>query len=160
MGAKDRVPRRNSRWHGKFEEMAQQYDASEYLCTNDEKQFTGDARQLLQLIYRSEKLPVRIRLYAASKAMEFEPVTVDVTATEEARLTLEELADRATREIEEAFREYEPPPRPAPLPPPAPEPEPAVREFALEGEPVDDEARVRRLRDYRPARRGGSSWTA
>jgi nucleotidyltransferase/DNA polymerase involved in DNA repair len=39
------------------------------------KEFDGDARKLLQIIYRCERLPLKIRLYAATKAVDFEPAT-------------------------------------------------------------------------------------
>jgi len=52
--------------------MSEEYDTSEYLITNKRKIFKGNALELITAMYKAEQLPVRVRLYAASKAAEFE----------------------------------------------------------------------------------------
>jgi hypothetical protein len=53
--------------------MVREAEDAEYLFSSDDKEFTGTAVQLLQAIYKAESLPVKIRLYAASKAADYEP---------------------------------------------------------------------------------------
>jgi hypothetical protein len=52
--------------------MAQDFDSTEFYVTNEARVFGGNAIDLMTALYKSEVLPVRVRLYAASKAYEFE----------------------------------------------------------------------------------------
>jgi hypothetical protein len=52
--------------------MAQDYDASEYIFTNENKVFEGSALDLIKSVYAAEALPIKVRLYAATKAAEYE----------------------------------------------------------------------------------------
>src|SRR6516165_9591510 len=72
MGARDRVPRGRNGFD-KLKTMVREAEDAEYLFSSDDKEFTGTAVQLLQAIYKAESLPVKIRLYAASKAADYEP---------------------------------------------------------------------------------------
>jgi hypothetical protein len=48
------------------------YDKSEYFITNADKVFAGNSLELMVAMYKCEELPVRVRLYAAGKAVEYE----------------------------------------------------------------------------------------
>jgi len=78
MGAKDKAPRKNSRWHGWAEQVSQRYETNEYLNID-----VTNARELLQKIYQDKKVPLRYRIYAAKEAVGFEPAPVVVPAEEE-----------------------------------------------------------------------------
>jgi hypothetical protein len=70
-GARDAAPRKNARLD-RLKSMSQEYDTNEYLITNNERVFGGTALELMTALYKAEQLPVRVRLYAPSKAVEFE----------------------------------------------------------------------------------------
>jgi len=72
MGARDRVPRGKNGFH-KLKTMVREAEDAEYLYSNENKEFTGTAVELLQAVYRCESLPVKIRLYAATKSADIEP---------------------------------------------------------------------------------------
>jgi len=67
--------------------MSEEYDTAEYFVTNAEKQFPGNALELMVALYKAEQLPVRVRLYAASKAVEYE--LTDGKSIEEIRAEIE-----------------------------------------------------------------------
>jgi hypothetical protein len=73
VGSKDRL-RRTSRLRklGKLEPVMQQMDVTEFLITSESKVFYGNALDLIKTIYKCEQIPIRIRLYAANKAAEYE----------------------------------------------------------------------------------------
>ena len=71
--------------------MAAEYDTNEYLFTNDEKVFTGNAIELITAIYKAERLPIRVRLYAATKAVDYENV---------GGKSVEEIREELRRELE------------------------------------------------------------
>jgi hypothetical protein len=84
LGSKNKLPtgRKN---YDEFKKMVYDAELSEYLITNDSKEFAGNALQLMVAIYKAEQLPVKTRLYAAAKACEFEPRIIEQPETEESR---------------------------------------------------------------------------
>jgi len=74
--------------------MSEEYDTNEYLITNERRVFAGNALELMTVMYKAEQLPVRVRLYAASKAVEFE--------CDKSGRTLEEIREEVRRELVEA----------------------------------------------------------
>jgi hypothetical protein len=74
--------------------MSEEYDTNEYLITNEKRVFAGNALELMTVMYKAEQLPVRVRLYAASKAIEFE--------CDKSGRTLEEIREEVRRELIEA----------------------------------------------------------
>ena len=70
-GARDRMPRKSVKLD-RLKSMSPEYDTNEYLITNEARIFGGNALELMTTMYKAEQLPVRVRLYAASKAVEFE----------------------------------------------------------------------------------------
>jgi hypothetical protein len=82
-GSKDRLPRtahHASYNKENFDRLKQMVDASvesEYIYTNKEKVFEGNSLEFIQSVYKCEHMPARIRLYAATKAAEFEPLLAD-----------------------------------------------------------------------------------
>jgi hypothetical protein len=82
-GSKDRLPRtpHHSSFNKKnFNRVKKMVDASvesEYIYTNKDKVFEGNSLEFIQKVYKCEHMPVRIRLYAATKAAEFEPLLAD-----------------------------------------------------------------------------------
>jgi hypothetical protein len=92
-GAKDKLPRGRKNYD-EFKRMVYDAEAAEYLYTNDSKEFDGNALELMTTVYRAEQLPVRTRLYAASKAVEFEPrllPELDIESDEESERKTDEL---------------------------------------------------------------------
>ena len=61
MGRKDTFPR-SQKDYDQLKTMVYDAEVAEFLSTNDNKEFTGTAMELLQSIYRAESLPVKIRL--------------------------------------------------------------------------------------------------
>jgi hypothetical protein len=113
------------------------------------------------------------RLQAAAIVMpymhpRYSTIEARVTVSSKEQLTLEALRDRVDREIDEAFREYQPPKTiehvPGPMGEPAPVPDPPTerigsgpeRAFALEREPAENVEPLRPRRDYRRPRPLGS----
>jgi hypothetical protein len=74
--------------------MSEEYDTNEYLITNEGRVFAGNALELMTVMYKAEQLPVRVRLYAASKAVEFE--------CDKSGRTLEQIREEVRRELVEA----------------------------------------------------------
>src|SRR5215469_12345047 len=71
MGSRDRIPRgRNGL--DQLKHMVREAEGAEYLYTNEEKLFDGTILGFIQAVVRCEALPVKIRLYAANKAVEYE----------------------------------------------------------------------------------------
>ena len=71
MGSRDRIPRgRNGL--DQLKHMVREAEGAEYLYTNEEKIFDGTMLGFIQAVVRCEALPVKIRLYAANKAVEYE----------------------------------------------------------------------------------------
>jgi len=81
-------------------EVAQEYDRSEYFITNAEKQFAGNALELMVAFYKAEQLPVRVRLYAAAKAVEYE-----LTGGKTIEEIRPEIEAEKQEDPEEAYRE-------------------------------------------------------
>ena len=77
--------------------MSEEYDTNEYLITNNERIFGGNALGLMTAIYKAEQLPVRVRLYAASKSVEFE--------SDKSGHILEEIREQVRRELMEADKD-------------------------------------------------------
>jgi hypothetical protein len=77
--------------------MSEEYDTNEYLITNNERIFGGNALEFMTAIYKAEQLPVRIRLYAASKSVEFE--------SDKSGHTREEIREQVRRELMEAYKD-------------------------------------------------------
>jgi hypothetical protein len=75
----------------KMSSMSEDYNTNEYLFTNEERIFGGNALELMVALYKSEQLPVRVRLYAAAKAVEFE--------SDKSGRTLEELKEEVRQEF-------------------------------------------------------------
>jgi hypothetical protein len=48
------------------------FEQTEFLITNKDKEFAGDALGLLRAVYRAEVLPIKLRIYAASQSVKFE----------------------------------------------------------------------------------------
>jgi hypothetical protein len=96
LGARDRMPRKSARLD-RLKSMSQEYDANEYLITNNERVFGGTALELMTALYKAEQLPVRVRLYAASKAVEFE--------SDKSGRTFEEIREEVRRELMEADKD-------------------------------------------------------
>ena len=80
-------------------------ETCEYLYSNDDKKFTGTAAELLQSIYKCESLPVKIRLYAATKSVDIEPrPTVEPTAEDTAAAERE--AEKWREELAAEIRKH------------------------------------------------------
>jgi hypothetical protein len=84
LGAKNRLPhnsaRERARNAGDFERVQRLISdsvASEYLQTGPAALFEGNAADFLVSVYRCEKLPVKVRLYAAREALSYEPNPAD-----------------------------------------------------------------------------------
>ena len=71
VGSRDVVPRA-ARSYEQLKSLSPEFNTSEFFVTNDERVFGGNAVDLMKSIHKAEQLPVRVRLYAASKAAEFE----------------------------------------------------------------------------------------
>jgi hypothetical protein len=72
VGSKNKVPSSKNdvdRLKAMFDDAA----LSEYIFSNEEKLFKGNSLELMQAVYKAEVLPVKLRLYAATRAVEFEP---------------------------------------------------------------------------------------
>jgi hypothetical protein len=84
VGRKDTLPRspRNPAYHKGFDRLKEMVDSSveaEYMHSNDEREFKGNSLEFLKATYRCERLPVRLRVYAATKLAEYEaPAVVDM----------------------------------------------------------------------------------
>jgi hypothetical protein len=104
MGAKDRIPRDRAGIE-QLKMMVREAEATEYIYTNDDKIFSGCAVEFLQSVYKCERLPVKIRVYAAKECRDFEPAPPRPAVN----IDLAELARRAEAEIDAAFKEYGPP---------------------------------------------------
>jgi hypothetical protein len=72
MGARDRVPRGKNGFD-QLKTMVREAEEAEYLTTNENKEFTGTPVDFLMAVYRCEALPVKIRLYAAKEAANYQP---------------------------------------------------------------------------------------
>jgi hypothetical protein len=90
LGARDRMPRKSARLD-RLKSMSEEYDTNEYLITNETRIFGGNALELITAMYKAEELPVRVRLYAAAKAVEFE--------SDKSARTLEDIKEQVRREM-------------------------------------------------------------
>ena len=72
LGSKNRIPKSKEAVE-RLREIVTELENGEYLYSNDKKEFPGTAVELLQAIYRCEKLPLKYRMYAATKAADIEP---------------------------------------------------------------------------------------
>jgi hypothetical protein len=98
------MPRAGKQYE-RMRSISEEYDTTEYLITNKEtKVFSGNALDLITLIYKAEQVPLRVRLYAASKVVEseFEKLRVEPPKEEEDP----EERHRETHEVLEYFAEY------------------------------------------------------
>src|ERR1700730_12815888 len=89
-GARDASPRKSARLD-RLKSMSEEYDTNEYLITNETRTFGGNALELITAMYKAEELPVRVRLYAAAKAVEFE--------SDKSARTLEDIKEQVRREM-------------------------------------------------------------
>jgi hypothetical protein len=71
LGRRDTLPRAGKQYE-RMKSLAEDYDTTEFMITNNERVFAGNAAQLMVAVYKAEQIPIRVRLYAASKAAEFE----------------------------------------------------------------------------------------
>src|SRR5215472_14704264 len=71
MGAKNKLPGGKD-FTEELKTVVRQYEDSEYLYSNDNRVFEGSSLAFIQSVMRAESLPVKIRLYAAAKAVEYE----------------------------------------------------------------------------------------
>ena len=102
MGRKDTFPR-SQKDYDQLKTMVYDAEVAEFLSTNDNKEFTGTAMELLQSIYRAESLPVKIRLYAATKAVDHEPKVVPQKEIDE---QADEARDFLMKELDRLHREH------------------------------------------------------
>jgi len=75
--------------------MVREAEAAEYLFTSDGKEFTGTGRELLKQIYHNQRLPLKYRMYAATRAIDFEPPPIIEAAAQED--PVDELLDEIRR---------------------------------------------------------------
>jgi hypothetical protein len=68
LGAKNKIPRDVER----LKAMILEAERSEYLYSNDVKEFDGNCLDFIRAVVRCEHLPVKIRLYAATKGIDYE----------------------------------------------------------------------------------------
>src|ERR1700757_3726150 len=71
LGRRDTLPRAGKKYD-QLKSLAEEYDTAEFMITNNERVFAGNAVQLMIALYKAEQIPIRVRLYTASKAAEFE----------------------------------------------------------------------------------------
>jgi hypothetical protein len=64
------LPRAGKKYD-QLKSLAEDYDTTEFMITNNERVFGGNAVQLMA-VYKAEQIPIRVRLYAVSKSAEFE----------------------------------------------------------------------------------------
>jgi hypothetical protein len=57
----------------RLRDMIRDAERAEFLFSNEAKVFEGNSLEFMQATYRCERLPVRIRLYAANRAIDYEP---------------------------------------------------------------------------------------
>jgi hypothetical protein len=69
---KPKEPRANHAKVKRIKAMVEDFDPSEYLFTSDDKVFKGSALAFIKSVYTCEPIPVKTRLYAATKAAEYE----------------------------------------------------------------------------------------
>jgi len=101
LGSKDRVPRFSKRADAlnKLRQMVREAQDAEHLVTNEKLEFRGTAMEFIQSVYRCERLDARTRLYAAAKAIEYEPRVVA-----EAQGHREELEQKFEEMVDQWFR--------------------------------------------------------
>ena len=78
------MPRENKVFD-RMKEIAKDYEDSEYMYTNEERKYNGSAVELIKDIYQDENQPIKVRLYAATKASEYEPRVIRESETAESR---------------------------------------------------------------------------
>jgi hypothetical protein len=71
MGSKNKLPG-GKEFTEELKSVVRQYEDSEYLYTNENRLFEGSSLAFIQSVKNCESLPVKIRLYAACKAVEYE----------------------------------------------------------------------------------------
>src|SRR5262249_3197175 len=71
LGAKNKLPGGKD-FTEELKTVVRQYEDSEYLYSNDNRVFEGSSLAFIQSVMRAENLPVKVRLYAAAKAVEYE----------------------------------------------------------------------------------------
>ena len=98
MGARDKKPRINSRWRGWAEEVTQRYDADEYL--NED---SATSYEFLQKLYQDKRVPLKYRMYAASKMVEHEPKPVP---KQEIAAQADEYAEKLIAEVGRLRQEH------------------------------------------------------
>src|SRR6516225_2576107 len=91
VGSKNRIPKSKDAVN-RLNDIVKELETGEYLYSGA----VGTAMELLQSIYRAESLPIKIRLYAATKAVDHEPKVIpqqerDAQADEAAEKILDEV---------------------------------------------------------------------
>jgi len=71
LGAKDKIPRGRNGFD-QLKHMVREAEGAEYFYINENKVFDGTMLGFIQAVVRCKALPVKIRLYAANKAVEYE----------------------------------------------------------------------------------------
>lgn len=139
IGSKNKLP--SGKNYDQFKQMVYDAQMSEYLYTNDARVFEGNALQLMRAIYKAENLPVKIRLYAATKAVEFEPKSakeiddaIHSASDEDLDWLINQLDRLDDARQHEAAREAQDAVRAIALPPPA---QPMVGETEALPTPID-----------------------
>ena len=97
-GSEDIHPRTNSRWHGWAEKVTQRYDADEYL--NED---SATSYEFLQKLYQDKRVPLKYRMYAASKMVEHEPKPVP---RQEIDAQAREYGDKLIEEVRRLRQEH------------------------------------------------------
>jgi hypothetical protein len=76
LGSKNKLPGGKA-FTEQLKTVVKQYEDNEYLSTGPDKEFKGSALEFIQSIMRCETIDVKTRLYATSKAVEYEPRLVE-----------------------------------------------------------------------------------
>ena len=102
VGSKNRIPKSKEAIN-RLNDIVTELETGEYLYSTPDKKYLGSAMELLQAIYRAESLPVKIRLYAATKAVDHEPKPVPQA---ERDAEADEAADFVSRQLDKLHREH------------------------------------------------------
>ena len=102
LGSKNRIPKPKEAQQ-RLTEIVAELENGEYLYTTADKKYVGSAMELLQSVYRAESLPVKIRLYAATKAVDIEPRAIP---QQEIDAQADQYAERLIAEVAAHRREH------------------------------------------------------
>ncbi|MBV9488660.1 MAG: hypothetical protein JO069_02910 [Verrucomicrobia bacterium] len=81
-GRRDTVPRGGKKYE-RLKSAAADFDTTEFIFTNENKTFQGTALQFMKLVYQSEHMPVRVRVFAAQQAARYETEAGSATLSED-----------------------------------------------------------------------------